>query len=105
MENLDRFAFTLFDKCTRRLIEESDLSVEISGEYKPDISATEIHVRFDVVGIVGMGRCWIATLRFMVEDSAEYRETIEAINIEIRNWLRKRFGCPVSMKILDHDRM
>lgn len=100
MENLDRFTFTLFDKYTRRLIEESDLSVKISGEYKPDILTTEIHVRFDVIGIVG--RYWIATLGFMVEDSANFYEAVEAINIEIRNWLRRRLGCPVSMKILDH---
>lgn len=102
MENLDRFAFTLFDKSTRRLLEEADLSVTISGEYKPDISTTEIHVRFDIVGIVDMGRCWVATLGFMVADSANFYEAIEAINIEVRNWLRKHLGCPVSMRILYH---
>lgn len=100
MDNLDRFAFILFDACTRRLIEESDLSVEISGAYKPDISITEIHVRFDVVGIVG--KYWVATLEFAVEDSAEYREAIEAINIEVRNWLRRRLGCRVSLEVRSH---
>lgn len=93
MENLN--SSILFDRHTKKLIEESELRVKVFGNYLPDISASEIQIKFEAVDIDQWYKYWVATLGFTVEDSAEYQNAIKAINIEVRKWLLQYLGYPV----------